>query len=177
MIGINFNQGTVMGIMALDRDMQKLAADFAARGGFREPLTRCRDEVMIPTIRRNFEAQGRPEMWEPIGEFNHYRTQRGAGGAPILQPTGAMARTAQKQARFHIADNKVDYGHWPSSSAHRASKYGYVHDMGGTSPFGPIPARPFAILQQQDISLISDVFAEWAQERAAANLRVHYGGI
>lgn len=166
-----------MGIMALDRDMQNLAAEFATHGGMRQPLERCRDEVMIPSIRRNFEAQGRPEMWEPINPFNYYRASRGAGGAPILQPTGSMAKTAQAKARFHIAQNRTEYGFWPTGSGHIASRYGYVHDMGGRSAFGSIPARPFAILQTQDISLITDVFAEWAQERAAANLKVHYGGI
>ena len=176
MMRIGFNQGTVMGIMALDHDLKQLAADFGTYGGFRVPLHRCRDEVIIPSIRRNFEAQGRPEMWEPIGEFNYYRTSRGAGGAPILQPTGGMRRTALAKARFHIAQNKIEYGSWPKASGHKASRYGYVHDMGATSGFGEIPARPFAIYQKQDISLITDVFAEWAQERAAKNLKVHYGG-
>jgi len=173
---VSLSMGTMMGIKALRKDLLQLSMDFAKNGGLKQPLERCRDQVIIPSIRMNFAAQGRPTMWEPIGEMNFYRTQRGAAGAPILQPTGGMKNTALKKARFHISNNVTTYGNWPTSSGHKASRYGYVHDMGGKSDFGEIPARPFALYQNSDIDKITKVFAKWSQERAARRLKVHYGG-
>lgn len=173
---VTLSKGSVLGIMQLKQDLQQLAARFGKKNGFKEPLMRCVEQVLIPSIRKNFSAEGRPEMWEPIDTGNAYRRERKAGSAPILQPTGGMRRTAEAKARFSVKDNILEYGNWPTGSAHKASRYGYIHDMGGTTPFGEIPARPFAIYQREDIDDITKVFAKWAQEMAEKELKRHYGG-
>src|SRR6478609_7078686 len=56
---------------------------------FKEPLHDSVKKVMIPSIRKNFDAQGRP-AWTPLSAATVLR--RGATG-PILNRSGALRRT------------------------------------------------------------------------------------
>ena len=52
-------------IGVLKKDFQDLAHDLASTRNLRSAFEDIRDEVMIPSIRKNFEVGGRPR-WEPL---------------------------------------------------------------------------------------------------------------
>lgn len=170
---IKLSAGTVMGLQALNRDMQLLALKFSARGGFSKPLNKIVDKVVIPSIEANFQAEGRPNRWRQGDADSRYRMARGGGG-PLLHVSGGLQRTATKKARFHIANNIMQYGNWPGGANHKASRYGYTHDLG--SDTANIPQRPFAVFQKEDIKDITDVFMDWIEWRVGKSIRLHYGG-
>lgn len=63
---------------------------------FREPIMRSIRQVMVPSIRRNFEEGGRPEPWEPLSDATIEMRTRGDGGDQTLVRTGTLARVASQ---------------------------------------------------------------------------------
>lgn len=157
-------------IKTLNRDMQKLASDFAGKRNLREPFERIRDEVVIPSIRLNFEVGGRTAKgrWEEIAPVTLARRQSG-WNYPPLTDTGQMSRAAVAKARFKIAANTMTYGNWPEKRW-----FGPVHDLVELAARAQIPHRPFAIFQPEDIVQIGEIMMEWVEERTNARIRKVY---
>jgi phage gpG-like protein len=78
---IAFDFAPSIGILA--RDIDKMGVDIRS---FREPLMRAIKEVMIPSIRKNFDVGGRPS-WEPLSEVTIER-----GGDQLLVRSGKLRR-------------------------------------------------------------------------------------
>lgn len=86
---------------------------------FHEPLLRSVREVMVPSIKRNFDDGGRP-AWEPLSESTlEIRNNMGFSGSQILVRSGALRRVASQiniwtitQASAMVMDfpEKVWYG-------------------------------------------------------------------
>lgn len=139
------------------RDALILANDlqsFAAYGirSFREPLTKSVREVIIPSIRNNFAAEGRPS-WEPLAPTTVL--SRGASG-PILNRTGRLLKVA---TQFNIWTYTRDSA--TITGIDSRVKYAGYH-QGGTRK---MPARPFVVLQDEDEEQIERIFAEWVDDR------------
>jgi phage gpG-like protein len=170
-----------IGIMA--RRFDKFGLDIRS---MREPLQRSVKNVVIPSIRANFDAEGRPS-WEYLTE--KYAARRGSDH-PILNVTGALRRVATQMNIWSIDQEKAMITDLPDNVW-----YGKVHQAGATfrtsgSAFaaggvtsqilgrtlgqadgggdGEIPARPFIMLQEQDLDDIDREFNEWLGERARA---------
>lgn len=128
--------------------------DFAQYGirSFREPLVKSVREVVIPSIRNNFAAQGRP-TWEPLAPATVLA--RGASG-PILNRTGKLLRVA---TQFNIWTYTRDSA--TITGIDSRVKYAKYH-QGGTSK---MPARPFVLLQEEDEYMIERIFSEWVDDR------------
>jgi phage gpG-like protein len=75
-----------MGIVA--KDIERLSLDIRS---WKVPLTQVIKQVMIPSIRKNFDTGGRP-AWEPLAE-NTIKA-RGFSAWPILEVTGKLRRKA-----------------------------------------------------------------------------------
>lgn len=170
-VSIDMHFEPSIGVLA--RRVDKLGADIRS---FREPLRRAVKEVIIPSIRQNFEAEGRP-AWRELTDSR--RLKRGSAH-PILDDTGALRRTMGYLKIWHFDTEKALIPDLPQSVW-----YGKVHQSGygGTTSFsvkniatgemetfteegeGGIPARPFIMIQDEDLPEIDRIFSEWVAER------------
>jgi phage gpG-like protein len=159
---------------------------------FKEPLTKSVKEVAIPSIRKNFEAEGRPEPWAPLAEYTVMRRlDEGFGEGPILQRTGKLMKAATAFARWQVSDDDATItGDFPRSvwyakimqegisisgqelAEQKGLVGGAASSLGGRFPRKKgevvIPPRPFMVLQDEDIDKIEHVFDEWLSAKARA---------
>lgn len=61
---------------------------------FREPIMRSIRQVMVPSIRKNFEEGGRPEAWEPLSDVTLEARSRTGNGEQTLIRTGTLESVA-----------------------------------------------------------------------------------
>lgn len=116
---VSFEFSPSIGILA--RDIDKLGIDIRS---FREPLTRAIKEVMIPSIKKNFDAEGRPS-WEPLSEATmNIRGDQGSGGK-ILDRSGRLKRRMQQQTRWTITEESASIQDLPQDIW-----YGRIHQEG-----------------------------------------------
>lgn len=165
--------------------VDKLGLDIRS---FREPLTRSVREVMTKSLQRNFDEGGRPP-WEPQSEATiEIMRNMGVDGQLMIR-SGKLRKVAGQinlwtftrvSATVRELPEKVWYG-----AIHQTGYEGSGSSSGGggfskfiakgagtkksksTGPRGvsAIPARPWLIIQPEDIDAIHDVFARWLQER------------
>ncbi len=131
----------------------------------REPMKRAIRDVMSPSIKLNFSRGGRPKKWLPLAPDTIKIRQREGfnGSGPVLIRTRKLRNAAIAQARWKIDGirGQALYGNFPARA-----KYGPIHQIGVRKDAGSIPARPFAVIQEQDMDEIKKVFADWLMERA-----------
>lgn len=161
---------------------------------FREPLLISIREVMVPSIRRNFDQGGRP-AWEPLSSSTlKIRKYYGIDSSKILVRSGALRRVASQiniwtvtatTAMILDLPQKVWYGKIQQAGAssadigHLLAKHGNlsaalqakaadlktIKDAGGEGEAGAIPAREFILFQEEDIEAIHAVFGAWLDMR------------
>ncbi|SRR6266496_2344041 len=115
--------------------LEKLGVDIRS---FRSPLHQAVVEVMIPSIRANFEAESARSgsigvPWEPLSDFSlkmrdmgKVRFDKGgASGDRILDATGALKRKATQVNLWNIDREKAEIQDLPQSVW-----YGKVHQAG-----------------------------------------------
>lgn len=155
----------------------------------REPLTRAVRQVMIPRFKQNFSTESAAgERWQPLSYY--YERSRKYKGKPILVQTGALKRVATRftktwtingisgQAYINVGSiqNEVPYlllhqlgeeyysagGSSMESDTSRRAKKG----KGFVAAGGPqnVPARPFFVINGDDVDAVADVFDEWVTE-------------
>lgn len=175
--------------------VDKLGADIRS---FHEPLLRSVREVMVPSIRENFNTGGRPG-WEPLSEATlEVRSNYKNPNTDPLVWTGTLRRVASQINIWTITKysamvvdlpEKVWYGkiHQAGYGGSGTSKkvatlkklgvgkaggiggsQGFAHfeKGGGSRSISEIPARPFIMLQPEDVEAIHEVFINWLGERA-----------
>lgn len=161
--GLKFAFQPSIGISARRIDTLGLAIK-----SFREPLKRSIQQVLAPSFRKNFEAEGRPRKWEPLSDITV--EIRGAAH-PILTRSGLLKKTMQQfniwtvdrtKAALLDLPPKIWYG-----KIHQAG-YGYGGSKGQNKAAG-IPPRPFALIQDEDYAKIDLVFETWFMERMAVS--------
>lgn len=170
-VSIDMHFEPSVGISA--KKLDKLGLDIRS---FRVPLHRSVKQVMVPSIRMNFDSGGRPP-WEPLTAFTIKR--KNGNSRPLIR-TGALRRVASQINIWTITNSMALVADLPQSVW-----YGKVHQAGyggGYEGFfdevigkqvnlgeaGAIPPRPFIVLQPEDVTKIEMVFAEWLDERIAA---------
>lgn len=119
---VSFEFKPTLGILA--RDVDKLGIDIRS---FREPLTRAVKQVMIPSIKKNFDAQGRPG-WEPLAEDTLVLRDRLGQTGPILNRTGLLKRNMSYQTMWSITQEYAIIKDLPDRVW-----YGKVHQEGVNS--------------------------------------------
>ena len=141
--------------------------------------------MIAPSFRRNFDAGGRP-AWEEFSAFTPEIQQKiyGVGPHSLLIKSGRLRRVMGQLNIWTINRTSAIIRDVPDSIW-----YARVHQAGyggkGSRPSGslrsivdkaraggsrgqqvsPIPARPFVMLQSEDIDGIQRVFSEWLEER------------
>ena len=157
---------------------------------FRVPLTRAVREVMVPSIRKNFNSSGRPTWAGLAPDTERLKSFYGYSAEPLMR-TGSLARVASQMNIWTINEKAAVIKDLPDSVY-----YGKVHQAGYTgggskkvsSKFAArqakiknmlmtgnqmkeprrspdIPARPFLIIQAEDQVAIEKVFEDWLMER------------
>lgn len=79
--------------------IDKLGMSFKS---FREPLTKALNQVIIPSIHKNFDAQGRPKWKELKKSTIRRRLMDGYPRGPILYRSGRLRRGATKKNIWYI---------------------------------------------------------------------------
>lgn len=144
---------------------------------FREPLARSIREVMVPSIKTNFAVGGRPAWLDLMPVTVSRRASQGYGPTPILVRTGKLKKVAGQQNLWTIdgpggtaAITNLPEGVW----------YGAVQQAGAETEWGGIVARPWAVIQEEDMTEIEDIFLDWIDTRIesaiAAGRRGGYDG-
>lgn len=139
-----------------------LVSDFNAAAveirSFREPLKRAIQGVVAPSLRRNFAVGGRPP-WTPLDE----NTIAQKGFDTILVETGKLEQKAGQLNIWFIDGGYLSEGN--EAEAHISDlsgvEYGELHETGTRH----MPARPWAILQPDDINDIEATFEAYINER------------
>jgi phage gpG-like protein len=130
---------------------------------FKEPLKECIEKVVIPSIRANFDAGGRP-TWAPYAQstLDFHKMLGEAVSDAMLVKTGSLRDTMDSSSIWTITKEEAYIADLPAEIW-----YGKVHQggYGGGSNNGPIPARPFVLLQDSDLEAIDDVFAKWLDKQ------------
>lgn len=136
--------------MILATDLDRLALSIRS---FREPLRQSVREVVIPSIRKNFDVEGRPQ-WAALRQETVRK--RGATG-PILNEKGRLKRVAQQINIWEIGSHQATI-----TGLDGRVKYAKYH-QGGTTK---MVSRPFLMFQEEDQDNIEDVFYRWLYERS-----------
>ena len=150
---------------SLQAETAALARDFTRAAvvaeDFRAPLEQTVRRVMMPSIEENFVAGGRPE-WEPLAESTiARRAEEGTGDRPLVA-SGRGMDPATSRARWRITRTQAEYpSNWP-----KTSHYVQFHQKGTEK----MPARPFGVVQEQDIGKMSDEFARWVDHAVIARM-------
>jgi phage gpG-like protein len=139
------------GLSVVSAAMFDLAVDIRS---VREPLERSVRQVAAPSIGTNFDVGGRP-AWEP----DLPQTVDRKTGESILVETGALQGRASQVGVWNIDGQSGE----ANLSAGAFPNYGIINQNGWRSG----PARPWAVLQDEDQDAIADVFDRWVAERVA----------
>lgn len=122
---------------------------------FREPLTRAIREVVIPSIRNNFDSGGDPS-WQPLARITLDQKLRAGFSPDILVRSGKLKRVAQQLNIWTINREEAYITSLPVNVW-----YGQVHQAGTRK----IPSRPFIAVTSTDEDRIREVFSTWLEER------------
>jgi phage gpG-like protein len=162
---------------------------------FKEPLKRAIQTVVAPSIQKNFIAAGRPQAWTPLSDATMIIKAADSKtkfpvGDPLLR-SGLLYKTmgqyniwtvTQTQAAILDLPEKVWYGKVhqagfgnasaAAAGATTAEGFKTMMDtvMSGGFRAAHIPARPFAMVQTEDLDAIQTVFEIWMNERIIARL-------
>jgi phage gpG-like protein len=131
---------------------------------FREPLKRSIQKVIAPSFAQNFQVGGRPEAWQPLSAGTIANKEAaGSAYAPeqILMRSGLLFKTMQQLNIWTLTSTSASIVELPDKIA-----YGEAHQFG----LGFNPVREFAVLQEEDMDKIDEIFADWMEERALARL-------
>lgn len=149
---------------------------------YREPLKRAVQKVAAPSFRKNFAVGGRP-AWLPLSDFTT-RQKKGQGkDNGILIRSGRLQRVAGQLNIWKIdgqkgtavverLPSKVNYGKY-----HQGDLTGFGLATGQLIPQQAdlgndrLPARPFMVLQHDDVVEIEAIFMDWIDERLMAHQR------
>ncbi len=126
---------------------------------FKEPLRQAIKEIVIPSMQTNFQVGGRP-AWAPYSEMTIelHKLLKESMSSSLLVKSGALKDAMASESLWTVSSTEAYIAGLPSSVW-----YGQVHQAGyaGGANNGPIPARPFAMLQPSDEEAIANIFDKW----------------
>lgn len=190
--GASFGVGSTAGMkMGMQADITFNPTIFMIQRGLREatsskyvgrPLWDAIDRVLIPSIKQNFDKEGRPQKWKPlrIGTMIMRARQGWPQEGPILQRTKMLKNTALARARWTVDPVKGQalYGKFPPrawyANIHQGGYAGFLASpVAGAQPIQP---RPFAVIQEQDMDDIEKIFRAWLSKKMEKNIpKARYG--
>jgi phage virion morphogenesis protein len=152
-------------------EVLKKLREMRARLGNMSPAWASAGEVLIRSVRVNFDASGRPTAWPPlkastlsswVGTYTKVRKKHGGltakgkrlvAGRKILIRSGALLNSITKD----VGRDHVEVG--------SNLLYAATHQYGRTSGRGaPIPARPYLAVQPEDEPHIAHALEQYLME-------------
>lgn len=141
-----------------------VSALLAAAGAVEErqrdfrPLLNRIGQIMTASTDQNFIDQGRPDAWQPLSPVTLARRRSGPNpnmSDQILRDTGrlmnSLSSPSSADAILELTPDSLRFG--------TNVEYASVHQFGW--PERNIPARPFMLLQQEDLEDIAAELLEW----------------
>lgn len=186
-IGMGWQISPSLGLVA--KDVDRLALDIE---DMKVPIRRSIEQVMIPSIKKNFMEEGRPTPWQDLAE---YTVEVRGTTSPILVRTGALVRGVTQLSIWDISKESAtvrglpqyiwygaihqeglgSFGKYiakakkqlgPKASTLAVNKLAFdMFDESGSFKMG-IPQRQFLLFQEDDEDDIMQVFAEWLEDEA-----------
>ena len=156
MTSFDIDRGSYKQLEVLINDIQK--SFLGQYGDTKALLETVASDAIIPVIAARFNRGGlQSRSWQPLSPhtIRHYDT-----GAPPLTDSGEMSAQAISMDRFKITEDSLLYG--SNFSVNRW--WAPIHDFGGESGWGSyIPARPWAIADQEMLTEIDRVLEDWIE--------------
>ena len=137
--------------------------DAAAAKDLKGPLWSAINNIIIPSLEKHFNSEGRPVKRDKLsGHTVKMRKEKGFAAGPILQRTGKLKKTALAKARWSVDGNRGSaiYGNFPKTMRYANTMQGGIggKKFDAYSQAAHIPARPFAVMQEQDFDDITKLF-------------------
>jgi phage gpG-like protein len=136
----------------------------------RPALREAVDTVIRDRIESNFareEAAGTP--WAGLGTRALDERERGGyGDGPILQRRGRLKRQALMKGIWTFQGQEGFA--YVSAGAFRTAPYGPFHQTGYRGQGGDVPARPFLIINAQDVEKIQQIIERYVVGRVGATV-------
>lgn len=127
---------------------------FAIKVSDLRPLMANIGEIALSSVQENFESGGRPK-WKPLAPST---IKRKGHTKPLLQ-TGTLRSVVRR-----VTENSVVIGVQPAARAYAA-----IHHFGGQAGRNrkvTIPARPYMLLQPEDLAEVDALVQRWPQDAA-----------
>ena len=137
-----------------DRQLKKLFKRMKAKSKDLTPAMMIIAEMLRTSVVENFEAQGRPEGWEPLA--NSTLKKKTNTGRILFEEGNLMDSVSGKGS-----SDKAEVG--------TSSIYAAIHHFGGLAGKGgsaEIPERPFMLIQDEDIEEAKDVLLDHIMDAA-----------
>lgn len=139
-----------------DEGVRETLKNIQERAGDLKPVMGAIGEIVRASIRRNFEAGGRPDKWQPLKAATIFaRMRRKHWPGKILIEKGVSGGLL----------GSLSYQAFPDKVVVSANKkYAAIHHFGGKAGRGGkanIPARPFLMVQKEDWAEIRTAIADY----------------
>lgn len=168
--------GVTINVRIEDKEVRDMLARLQQRLWNMKPVMAVIGQVVRTSVIRNFEAEGRPQRWQPLSMATLYQRIGGAssrkkrGGTKIgairklanhkvLQDTARLKNSINVRAFNDRAEIFPD-----SAKVGTDLVYAAIHQFGGKAGRGrkvTIPARPFLMVQDEDWPTIKDALLNY----------------
>lgn len=125
--------------------------EFGASVGDLLPLMKNIGEVALQSVQENFEVGGRP-AWQPLAPA----TVKAKGHSKPLIASGILKNVVMKASATEVV-----VGVQPAAQAYAAIQH--FGGRAGRNHRVTIPARPYMLLQPEDLQEIDDLVQSWPE--------------
>lgn len=166
-----------------DEKVQKLLGKIYDQSGDLSPVLKPIGELVRTSVVRNFEAGGRPEKWAPLSTVTLSRRKKSGGILRVQGHAGGLLGSIHSEAgsdKVVVGTNKIyaavhqfgakkgQFGRAAvARKTGRAGRSGaaiYSRGWMMPIPWGDIPARPFMLVQVEDLVEIREMLTEYVLE-------------
>lgn len=149
-----------MKVKVIKDEVGRTLSDLFNRMGDLSPAMKNSGEILLTSIRKNFETGGRPQKWPPLKPSTiKQRILQGHWPGSVLVRHGISGGLLGSLS-YRTSSDKVVV------SANKV--YAAIHHFGGQAGRGrkvSIPARPFMMVQDEDWDEIKAMLAQHIFER------------
>jgi phage gpG-like protein len=143
-------------VAVVSRDIEIMGRKF---NDFRTPLELALEDVIMPSIEKNFALGGRPP-WPPLAASTV--VNRGGSYRPILFRTGKLFNSVMNRANWNLTSTFVTL-----AGISNKVFYARYHQFGTAK----MPARPYVEFQLEDVLAIEEIFGHWVDYIADSHWR------
>jgi phage gpG-like protein len=105
-------------------------------------------------MEKSIGTRFRVANWKPLSPATIKRHPHRAGGKP-LNDSGRLKKSVTSQAIKRVSKRKLQYG--------TNLVYAPLHNFGGQTKFGYVPARPFLYFDSKDEKAIKRIFEDYVK--------------